>query len=416
MAALLRWVRGLSRRAPLAPLRFPTTGFDVIDDSYIVEEELFDGLRKGHFYPVRIGDVYASKYQVLGKLGFGSTSTVWLAQNLQEHNHVALKIYARGEESYNNEFHMYERISAANRTHPGSRHFAAVLDTFVLPRPGGDHHCLVQKPMWDSWRQLALRNHANRFTSDLLKAGLKHLFRALDFLHTECKIVHTYIKADNILHKIVDDSILEAFTQAELETPVPRKIVGEDIIYLSRQFEVPKMIGNILLSDFSAAVLGDEKHNHDAQPIVYRSPEVMLGIEWSYPIDIWNVGAMIWDLLQDRHLFHGEDPDGKGYSTRAHLAEVIGLLGPPPADLVQRGARSSEFFTSDGQWKAAVKVPRHASFEKSVFYVEGKEKQAFIKFVRGMLQWRPEDRKTAKQLLNDPWLEPSPELLKTLRN
>ncbi|KAK7226784.1 hypothetical protein V2G26_014787 [Clonostachys chloroleuca] len=28
-----------------------------------------------------IGDVYHSKYQVVGKLGFGSTSTVWLAKN-----------------------------------------------------------------------------------------------------------------------------------------------------------------------------------------------------------------------------------------------------------------------------------------------------------------------------------------------
>lgn len=83
MTTLLRWVRGLSRRVPLTPLRFPTTGFDVINDPYIIEEEQFDEFEKGHFYPVRIGDVYASKYQILGKLGFGSTSTVWLARNLQ---------------------------------------------------------------------------------------------------------------------------------------------------------------------------------------------------------------------------------------------------------------------------------------------------------------------------------------------
>ena len=49
-------------------------------------------------------------------------------------------------------------------------------------------------------------------------------------------------------------------------------------------------------------------------------------------------------------MFHGNDPDGKGYSTRAHLAEVIGLLGPPPVDLLRRGKRSWEFFTEDGMW------------------------------------------------------------------
>ena len=47
-------------------------------------------------------------------------------------------------------------------------------------------------------------------------------------------------------------------------------------------------------------------------------------------------------------MFYGNDPDGKGYSTRAHLAEVIGLLGLAPSDLLKRGKRSSEFFTEDG--------------------------------------------------------------------
>ncbi|KAI1382970.1 kinase domain protein [Hypoxylon trugodes] len=381
MAALLRWARNAFRRAPLTPLRFPTTGFDVIDDSYVVEEEHFDKFQKGYFYPVKIGDVYASKYQVVGKLGFGSTSTV-------EHSHVALKVYARGTR-HEDEFRMYERLSA------GSRRVTTALDTFILPRPGGDHHCLVREPLWDSWGDIVLRNPANRFDDDLLKVNLKQLFLALDFLHTECKIVHTDIKADNIFLAIEDDGVLEAFTKAELETPTPRKIVGENTIYLSRYFDLPKRFGDVILSDFGSAISGDEKRNHDAQPNVYRSPEVMLKVDWSYPIDIWNVGVVIWDLYEGRHLFYGKDPERKDYTTRAHLAEVVSLLGPPPADLVQRGARSSEFFTSDGKWQAAIEVPQDASLEKSVQYLEGKEKQAFLEFARGMLQWRPEDRKTA---------------------
>ena len=32
------------------------------------------------------------------------------------------------------------------------------------------------------------------------------------------------------------------------------------------------------------------------------------------------------------------------------------------------------------------------------------DKEMFLAFVKGMLQWRPEDRKTAKDLLEDPWL------------
>lgn len=34
------------------------------------------------FYPARIGEVLDSRYQIAGKLGSGSNSTVWLARDL----------------------------------------------------------------------------------------------------------------------------------------------------------------------------------------------------------------------------------------------------------------------------------------------------------------------------------------------
>jgi serine/threonine-protein kinase SRPK3 len=56
---------------------------------------------------------------------------------------------------------------------------------------------------------------------------------------------------------------------------------------------LPRTFGKAVLSDFGSAVRGDERRNRDAQPNVYRSPEVMLEAEWSYPVDIWNVGVMV---------------------------------------------------------------------------------------------------------------------------
>jgi serine/threonine-protein kinase SRPK3 len=76
----------------------------------------------------------------------------------------------------------------------------------------------------------------------------------------------------------------------------------------------------------------------------------MIKAAWSYLVDIWNVGVMIWDLFESKHVFHGNDPDGKGYSTRAQLAEVIGMLGPPPLDLLKRRTRTSEFFDKEGTY------------------------------------------------------------------
>lgn len=58
-----------------------------------------------------------------------------------------------------------------------------------------------------------------------------------------------------------------------------------------------------------------------------------------------------------------------------------------------------------GKWKVDIDIPRDISLENSVTRYEGEEKETFLTFVRGMLQWRPEDRKTAAELLKDPWLQ-----------
>lgn len=44
------------------------------------------------------------------------------------------------------------------------------------------------------------------------------------------------------------------------------------------------------------------------------------------------------------------------------------------------------------------------SLEQSEEFLEGENKEKFMIFMRKMLQWRPEDRKTAKELLDDGWL------------
>ena len=112
----------------------------------------------------------------------------------------------------------------------------------------------------------------------------------------------------------------------------------------------------------------------------------------------------IWDLYEDKHLFHGIDPTEKRYLTRAHLAEVVAILGPPPMDLLERGARSKESFDGEGDWIAEIDIPHGLTLEMSKENLDGEKKEEFLRFVRCMLQWRPEDRWTAKELLGHPWM------------
>lgn len=45
----------------------------------IVEEEELPDYRADRFYPVQLGNIFQNRYQVVAKLGFGSSSTRWLA-------------------------------------------------------------------------------------------------------------------------------------------------------------------------------------------------------------------------------------------------------------------------------------------------------------------------------------------------
>ncbi|CAG8139920.1 unnamed protein product [Penicillium salamii] len=400
MSPLRVWLKSFFR-PPWPVIVFPHTGFDVIEEP-LVEEEGMDGFSSGDYCPMVIGDVLDSRYQVVGKLGFGVSSTVWLARDMRDHRHVALKVHTRDEDN-KHEFEIYQQLSKPSQHH-GRKHVRDVLDTFTLPRPGGDHQCLVQKPLWESLQDLHNVMPNARLEVNILKSAIKQMLLALDYLHTECKLVHTDIKSDNIMQELNDISVLKKFVQGEVKNPSPRKIVSDRTIYLSRLLDPPKKFGRALLCDFGEAVQGEEKRNHNAQPEFYRSPEVMLKANWSYPADIWNLGTMIWQLLEGQPLFTGQHPTLNTYLTRAHIAEIIGLLGPPPNDLIQKGARSPEFFDQDGKWKIDDVEIQPRTLEESECCLEGEDKDKFLVFIRGMLTWRQEDRKTAAALLHDPWL------------
>ena len=57
-----------------------------------------------------------------------------------------------------------------------------------------------------------------------------------------------------------------------------------------------------------------------------------------------------------------------------------------------------------GNWDGFVDIPKTLSLEDSEENLVGKDKELFLQFMRSMLRWLPEERKTARELLEDPWL------------
>lgn len=71
------------RIAPLPPRTFPSSGFKSIDPSIKIEEETLPFYDPRMFYPVRLGEVFQERYQIVAKLGWGAHSTIWLCHDLQ---------------------------------------------------------------------------------------------------------------------------------------------------------------------------------------------------------------------------------------------------------------------------------------------------------------------------------------------
>ncbi|RKL46447.1 hypothetical protein BFJ70_g2936 [Fusarium oxysporum] len=138
---------------------------------------------------------------------------------------------------------------------------------------------------------------------------------------------------------------------------------------------------------------------------MYRAPEVILNAGYTYSADIWSLGVMLWDLLEGKGLF---DPTTSGkadkYDDQSHLGQIIASIGPPPVNLLSRGQRTPIFYKPDGELKDPDRIPCDFNFENTINCMSGEEKLRFIQSIRRMVKWSPEERSTARELLEDPWL------------
>lgn len=115
------------------------------------------------------------------------------------HSHcgyVTIKIFIKSAsmgQQLDDELRMYKRIERGSKNHPGRSAVRSLLDSFDVDGPEDKHRCLVHPPLWESVLTFLHRNPVQRLPSPVLAFVLKRLFLALDYLHTECHIIHTGI-------------------------------------------------------------------------------------------------------------------------------------------------------------------------------------------------------------------------------
>lgn len=285
-----------------------------------------------------------------------------------------------------------------------------MLDTFRIKGKHGEHLCIVYDVLREPIDLCMEKFPGRRFSPGKLRVLLPALLQGLDYLHSECHVVHTDLKADNVMMGLGDPHILDQFVQHEIDHPSARKAPDSHgrVIYTScSDFgESPNeaVIASAKITDIGLAAWGDEKNTKPIQSNAFMAPEVILIAGWSYPADIWNLGVMLWDLFESIGLFDSISTNPDQYRPEQHLGLMIGLMGPPPKEFLKRCAKASKYFDSEGNFKYPDYVSEDCSFEHSIHRLRGEEKELFIDFAKKMLTWVPEERWTAKQLLEHPFL------------
>ncbi|KAF2876974.1 non-specific serine/threonine protein kinase [Massariosphaeria phaeospora] len=390
---MVKVIRRIRPQATLQSYRSQFTSFHAarMDLSLPLEEERLPCYSPDQFYPIHPGQILDSNYKVLAKLGYGAHSTVWLCRNERDAGFVTIKVCTRDGDQLahvQRELQFYKHVSSLNSQHHGQSFIRGLLDAFEITGPTGQHLCLVHLPMHMTLQELQYIDQSHKLNEPLLKWTLSNILNALSFLHDEAKVIHTDINASNIMVTVADESVLADIEKAEAQNSLPRKAIDNvRTIYSTHKLGLPNdsLRGEPVLCDFGEAQIG-EGHKRLIQPQLYRAPEVLFDMKSNSAANIWSVAALAWDLLENRHLFNVIDEDRQSSATH-HIAEIVAYLGLPPLKYIQRSEITKKVFG------------------KRVSTLDGESKELFLTFMRAMLEWLPEKRKRASELLEDPWMK-----------
>ena len=227
------------------------------------------------------------------------------------------------------------------------------------------------------------------------------------------KTLQGYIKEKNrILHDenyrrfalTRNDALSKAKTDEE-KIAIYRKLNEE---YGSRGKEIDPSI-EVKICDIGNACWFNYHFSTIIQTRQYRSPEVLIGVNYNETSDIWSLACIIFELVTGDFLFQPEK--GETFTKNDdHVAKFMQTLGKMPKNFAKRGEYYNKFFTKEGKMRRVKEIkyiPLKDILVKKYHFKEN-EAQALTDFLLPMLEFYPERRASARELLRHPWLTMPP--------
>lgn len=208
------------------------------------------------------------------------------------------------------------------------------------------------------------------------------------------------IKDMSIIDRYLDENPMEGQENARLPYQMTSEVISS---YYYPASDEPNL--DICLCDWGAASWSNHHLTEVIQPVLLRAPEVVIRAPWGPAVDIWNLGAVLLELVDGVHMFEACNRHTGLYDVKKHIEEMTRLFGRFPRNLLEQGDQNivERCFHRDG----SVIDPEDEETARLEDWVEnsnGVEKETLIAFLRAIMVIDPNSRKTARELLDEPWL------------
>ena len=325
-------------------------------------------------------ELIAGRYQYQRELGDAAFSTAVQCMYIKEKRLVCIKIIKNNKDYFDQSIDEIKLLRYINANgDPDKKYFLRVYDYFYYKEHLMIVSELLKDNLYDFYKYLTDNNNTEYFSVERIQKLTKQILICLEFIH-DLKIIHCDLKPENILMKSITDATCKVI-------------------------------------DFGSSCFVHDHLSAYIQSRSYRAPEVILGCRYDYKIDMWSLGCILAEIYTGNVLFQND-------SIQSMLARIIGICGPIPNWMYEKGKLVNDFFTKEkllymepnavdnnesmnqtspqerGK-KVHILVPKKSSLRKRI----RTNNEQFFNFLSGLLKIDPNDRMSAKEALNHPFIK-----------
>lgn len=341
--------------------------------------------KDGH-YVFELGENLTPRYKILSKMGEGTFGRVLECWDREAKEFVAVKIIRSIQKYRDAAMIEIDVLSVLSKHDKSSSRCVQIRNWFDFR----NHVCIVCEKLGPSLFDFLRKNKYRPFPVDLVREFGRQLLESVAYMH-ELRLIHTDLKPENILLVSAD----------YLKVPDYKKHPQDETHYK----RLPKSSA-IKLIDFGSTTFESQDHSSIVSTRHYRAPEVILGLGWTYPCDIWSVGCILVELCSGEALF-------QTHENLEHLAMMERVLGTFPQHMIKKADRRAEKYFRRGtrlNWpegaasRESIRAVRKVSRLRNLVMQHVDHSAGVLSdLLENLLKFEPSERLSAREALSHPF-------------